>query len=93
VWVKLFLDPNGDGFTSKTTAGFIGDDQTDSEILIHRLFSLWLNLIVIWDLVLIVCFTDFVDHETAKVQLFDNGTGCSECEWEEMLLMLKVIVF
>ena len=26
------LDPNGDGFTSKTTAGFIGDDQTDSEI-------------------------------------------------------------
>ncbi|MDP2888693.1 MAG: hypothetical protein Q8P34_06940, partial [Bacteroidota bacterium] len=26
------LDPNGDGYTSKTTSGFQGNDQTDSEI-------------------------------------------------------------
>ena len=28
----VVLDPNGDGYPSTTTAGFIGDDQTDSEI-------------------------------------------------------------
>lgn len=29
---KAVLDPNGDGYTSATTGGFISDDQVESEI-------------------------------------------------------------
>jgi uncharacterized repeat protein (TIGR01451 family) len=34
---KLVLDPNGDGYISMTTAGFLGNDVLNSEIPYHRL--------------------------------------------------------
>jgi hypothetical protein len=38
---KLVLDPNGDGYISTTTAGFLGNDVLNSEIPYHRSDSGW----------------------------------------------------
>jgi hypothetical protein len=93
VWVKLFLDPNGDGFTSKTTAGFIGDDQTDVKFTYS---SLIFPMVGNSDLGPgpDCSFTDFVDQSGSCSILFDaSGDWLFRMRMGRNALMLKVTVF
>ena len=68
------LDPDSNGFTSKTTAGFIGDDQTDSEIPFNSLIFPMLEPTSDLGPGPDCGFTDFVDQgDQDPVQSYLNG--------------------
>ncbi|MCI4443284.1 MAG: hypothetical protein JHC39_07240, partial [Lentimicrobium sp.] len=72
----LILDPNGDGFTSKTTAGFLTDDQVDSEIPYSSLVFPMVEPTSDLSAGPNCSFTDFVDQgDQDPVQSYLDGSG------------------